>query len=203
MDRLKAMETFVRIVESGSLSAAAQQMSTTQPTVSRRLQTLERALGLRLAQELRALGVAVVGLERERGRRRIGSAREERTKEAAVHDVALDEHRGALHEVRAALALHPLRRQLERADPHRLALREQSARLGLVRARADRADHEHHHAEVHDVPAIAAPVAIDEVQEGGEGALARDAAAGGGAADELAGDRDRDEGADPSGRDAR
>ena len=47
-DRIELLQTFVRIVESGSLSAAAQQMSTTQPTGSRRLQTLERALGLRL-----------------------------------------------------------------------------------------------------------------------------------------------------------
>ncbi|QHJ01469.1 LysR family transcriptional regulator [Xylophilus rhododendri] len=42
------MSTFVRIVESGSLSAAAAQMGTTQPTVSRRLQALEKQLGLRL-----------------------------------------------------------------------------------------------------------------------------------------------------------
>ncbi|CAB5711467.1 D-malate degradation protein R [Delftia tsuruhatensis] len=47
-DRIELLQTFVRIVESGSLSAAAQQMATTQPTVSRRLQALERALGLRL-----------------------------------------------------------------------------------------------------------------------------------------------------------
>jgi DNA-binding transcriptional LysR family regulator len=38
----------VRIVEAGSLSAAASQMGATQPTVSRRLQALERLLGLRL-----------------------------------------------------------------------------------------------------------------------------------------------------------
>ncbi len=44
------MQTFVRIVEAGSLSAAAAQMGTTQPTVSRRLQMLERSLGLRLLQ---------------------------------------------------------------------------------------------------------------------------------------------------------
>ncbi|MES2613703.1 MAG: LysR family transcriptional regulator [Pseudomonadota bacterium] len=44
------METFVRIVEAGSLSAAAAQMNTTQPTVSRRLQTLEKSLGVRLLQ---------------------------------------------------------------------------------------------------------------------------------------------------------
>lgn len=49
-DRLDLMQTFVRIVEAGSLSAAAARLNTTQPTVSRRLQTLERSLGLRLLQ---------------------------------------------------------------------------------------------------------------------------------------------------------
>ncbi|WP_144630884.1 LysR family transcriptional regulator [Bordetella genomosp. 13] len=49
-DRLVLMETFVRIVEAGSLSAAAAQLGGTQPTISRRLQTLERALGVRLLQ---------------------------------------------------------------------------------------------------------------------------------------------------------
>ena len=44
------METFVRIVEAGNLSAAAAQMRTTQPTISRRLQALERSLGVRLLQ---------------------------------------------------------------------------------------------------------------------------------------------------------
>ncbi|QPF76725.1 LysR family transcriptional regulator [Roseateles sp. DAIF2] len=44
------MQTFVRIVEAGSLSAAAGQLGTTQPTISRRLQALERGLGLRLLQ---------------------------------------------------------------------------------------------------------------------------------------------------------
>jgi DNA-binding transcriptional LysR family regulator len=47
-DRLALMQTFVHIVEAGSLSAAAQQMGATQPTVSRRLQALERSLGVRL-----------------------------------------------------------------------------------------------------------------------------------------------------------
>ncbi len=42
------MQTFVRIVDAGNLSAAAIQMGTTQPTISRRLQTLERSLGVRL-----------------------------------------------------------------------------------------------------------------------------------------------------------
>lgn len=49
-DRIELMQTFVRIVEAGNLSAAAAQMGTTQPTISRRLQTLERLLGLRLLQ---------------------------------------------------------------------------------------------------------------------------------------------------------
>ena len=47
-DRLDLMATFVRIVEAGSISAAAAQLGTTQPTVSRRLQVLEKQLGLRL-----------------------------------------------------------------------------------------------------------------------------------------------------------
>lgn len=49
-DRMELMQTFVRIVEAGSLSAAAQQLGTSQPTISRRLQQLERWLGLRLIQ---------------------------------------------------------------------------------------------------------------------------------------------------------
>lgn len=49
-DRVELMQTFVQIVESGSLSAAAVRLSTTQPTVSRRLQALERSLGVRLLQ---------------------------------------------------------------------------------------------------------------------------------------------------------
>lgn len=49
-DRIELMQTFVRIVEAGSLSAAAGQMGMTQPTISRRLQALERSLGLRLLQ---------------------------------------------------------------------------------------------------------------------------------------------------------
>ncbi|MDU7866177.1 MAG: LysR family transcriptional regulator [Pantoea sp.] len=47
-DRIELMQTFIRIVESGSLSAAADQLGTTQPTISRLLQTLEQRLGLKL-----------------------------------------------------------------------------------------------------------------------------------------------------------
>ncbi|MDQ8035651.1 LysR family transcriptional regulator [Bordetella genomosp. 1] len=49
-DRMLLIETFVRIVDAGSLSAAAQQLGSTQPTISRRLQALERSLGVRLLQ---------------------------------------------------------------------------------------------------------------------------------------------------------
>lgn len=49
-DRIDLLQTFVRIVEAGSLSAAAERLGTSQPTISRRLQTLERALGLKLLQ---------------------------------------------------------------------------------------------------------------------------------------------------------
>ncbi len=48
LDRLALMQTFVRIVEAGSLSAAALQMNATQPTISRRLKALEASLGLTL-----------------------------------------------------------------------------------------------------------------------------------------------------------
>ena len=47
-DRIELLQTFVLIVETGSLSAAAAQMGSTQPTVSRRLQALERHFGVRL-----------------------------------------------------------------------------------------------------------------------------------------------------------
>lgn len=49
-DRIALLETFIRIVDSGSLSAAAAQLGSTQPTISRRLQQLERLLGVRLLQ---------------------------------------------------------------------------------------------------------------------------------------------------------
>ena len=49
-DRIELMQTLIRIVEAGSLSAAAAQLGTTQPTVSRRLQALEHMLGIKLLQ---------------------------------------------------------------------------------------------------------------------------------------------------------
>lgn len=49
-DRLSLMETFLRVVEAGSLSAAGTQLGTSQATISRRLQALESSLGVRLLQ---------------------------------------------------------------------------------------------------------------------------------------------------------
>jgi DNA-binding transcriptional LysR family regulator len=46
MDRLSVMETFVRIVEMGSFSAAARHMNVGQPTVSKSVAQLEERLGV-------------------------------------------------------------------------------------------------------------------------------------------------------------
>lgn len=48
MDTLRAMRLFVRTLELGSLSAAAREAGTTQPTVSKLLAQLEDDLGVRL-----------------------------------------------------------------------------------------------------------------------------------------------------------
>ena len=48
MDRLVAMETFVRVIEAGSFSAAAKQLRVGQPTVSKTVAQLEDRLGVRL-----------------------------------------------------------------------------------------------------------------------------------------------------------
>lgn len=70
-DRLSLLETFIRIVEAGSLSSAAEQLGSTQPTISRRLQALERGLGVRLLnRSTRALVLT------EEGHRCVARARE-------------------------------------------------------------------------------------------------------------------------------
>ena len=48
MDRLTAMQTFVRVVESGSFSSVARETRTTQSAVSKQVAALERALGAKL-----------------------------------------------------------------------------------------------------------------------------------------------------------
>jgi DNA-binding transcriptional LysR family regulator len=48
MDRLTAMETFVRVIEAGSFSVAARQLRIGQPAVSKMIAQLEDRLGVRL-----------------------------------------------------------------------------------------------------------------------------------------------------------
>jgi len=62
MDRLQAMHTFVRVVEAGSFSAVARELSTTQSAVSKQVATLERHLGARLlARTTRSLSLTNEG----------------------------------------------------------------------------------------------------------------------------------------------
>src|SRR5450755_4554470 len=48
MDKFRAMKTFVQIVETGSLTAAANALNTSLPTVVRALAALEHQLGVSL-----------------------------------------------------------------------------------------------------------------------------------------------------------
>ena len=48
MDRLAAMNMFVRVVETGSFSAVAKELNSTQPTISKNIAELESWLGARL-----------------------------------------------------------------------------------------------------------------------------------------------------------
>ncbi len=50
MDRIELMRAFVRVVETGSLSRAAKELRTTQPTVSKWMRRLEDSVGARLLQ---------------------------------------------------------------------------------------------------------------------------------------------------------
>ena len=62
MDRLTAMETFVRVVESGSFSAVARETSTTQSGVSKQVAALERQLGAQLlSRTTRSLALTEAG----------------------------------------------------------------------------------------------------------------------------------------------
>src|SRR4051794_23282969 len=49
-DRFEFMRLFVRIAETGSLSAAAQSLGVSQPTASRQLKQLESMLGVQLVR---------------------------------------------------------------------------------------------------------------------------------------------------------
>lgn len=48
MDRLDCMQSFVRVVETGSFSAVARELSTTQPTISKQIAALEDYLDAQL-----------------------------------------------------------------------------------------------------------------------------------------------------------
>jgi DNA-binding transcriptional LysR family regulator len=48
MDRMAAMETFVRVVDAGSFSSAAKQLRVGQPAISKTIAQLEKRLGVRL-----------------------------------------------------------------------------------------------------------------------------------------------------------
>jgi DNA-binding transcriptional LysR family regulator len=70
MDRLQAMQTFVRVVERGSFSAVAREQQTTQSAVSKQVAALERLLDARLlTRTTRTLALT------EEGERYFGEAR--------------------------------------------------------------------------------------------------------------------------------
>ena len=48
MDKLSAMRTFVRVVESGSFTAVAAELSSTQSAISKQVAALEKELGAKL-----------------------------------------------------------------------------------------------------------------------------------------------------------
>jgi LysR family transcriptional regulator for bpeEF and oprC len=48
MDRIVAMRSFLRAVETGSFTAVARELGASQPAVSKRIASLERDVGARL-----------------------------------------------------------------------------------------------------------------------------------------------------------
>jgi DNA-binding transcriptional LysR family regulator len=84
MGRLRAMETFVRVVETGSFSAAARDLKTGQPAISKTIAGLEDRLGVRLlVRSTRKLSPTEAGIAfYERALRAITEANEA---EAAAH----------------------------------------------------------------------------------------------------------------------
>jgi DNA-binding transcriptional LysR family regulator len=64
MDRLKAMETFVRVVDAGSFSSAASQMGVSNGLLSKHIMKLETLLGARLLNRTtRQINVTKIGRE--------------------------------------------------------------------------------------------------------------------------------------------
>jgi DNA-binding transcriptional LysR family regulator len=78
MDKLQAMKTFVRVVETGSFSAIARETAATQSAISKQVAALERALGAKLmTRTTRSLALTEEG-ERyfEQARRIVGEIAE-------------------------------------------------------------------------------------------------------------------------------
>lgn len=90
MDKLRAMATFVRIVDGGSLTAAADAAGTSLTSVVRSLAALEKSLGTRLLNRTtRRLSLTTEGRDYAERCRQILAAVDEA-------DAALNEQRGAL-----------------------------------------------------------------------------------------------------------
>jgi DNA-binding transcriptional LysR family regulator len=81
MDRLHAMELFARVIETGSISAAARDLRLGQPAISKTLAALETRLGVRLlVRTTRKLSPTDAGLAfYERARRVLADAEEAET----------------------------------------------------------------------------------------------------------------------------
>lgn len=106
MDRLRAMQMFVRVAELGSLSAAARSLSTTQPTASKLVAALEASLGVQLLERGAARAVLT-----DEGLRFADSARrllEDYEEAVAELDQGTREPRGLVR-ISAPVALGELR----------------------------------------------------------------------------------------------
>jgi len=91
MDRLRLMETFCRVVESGSFSAVAREAMTTQSAISKQVQALETQLGARLlVRSTRSHSLTEAGqLYYERCRQVLDTLDEARIEvQRAEHDIA-------------------------------------------------------------------------------------------------------------------
>ena len=89
MDRLSAMQMFVKAVEAGSLSAAARSLDQSLPAVSRGITALERRLGARLlVRTTRRISLTESGRTYyERAKRVLGDLREAEAEVAREHSV--------------------------------------------------------------------------------------------------------------------
>lgn len=87
MDRVVAMRSFLRVVETGSFTAVARELGTSQPAVSKRIAWLEREVGARLLERnTRALVLTDAGTRfLERCRPLLGALDEAETCVADAH----------------------------------------------------------------------------------------------------------------------